>query len=416
MNIPVQISKTQKFATPICTALIAGGGIGGLSAALALGRAGCEVKLFEKAAAFSEVGAGIQLGPNVTRLLHGWGLEAALAHVAAFPAELRVRSAQKGGELGALSLGKTALHRYGAPYATVHRADLLALVLGAVQRQTGAQLQLDCALNTFSQSVDGVSVASVSANSGAPADVSGDLLVAADGLWSPIRQWLLNDGSPRATGHLAYRALVEQSKLPQGLRSPHVTVWLGTKLHVVQYPVRGGDWLNVVVIIEAPAGAPFDVESTSWDQAAPVTGLQAALSDTCTALQDLVNAIPEWRLWALHDRPPMAGAHEHGRDRVVLLGDAAHPMRPYLAQGAGMAIEDAAVLAGQLSGLPAADIPASVARFADSRWRRNARVQGRAIRNGQIFHASGSIRVARDLAMQLLGERLLDLPWLYRGI
>ena len=391
------------------TALIAGGGIGGLAAAFALGRAGWGVQLFERAAEFSEVGAGIQMGPNVTRVLSGWGLTEALNQVAAFPSHLQVRNASSGRELGVLPLGDTTRQRYGAPYATIHRADILGLLLTAVQQQATTKLRLDSELAGYIQNEQRVLVRPREG-----ASIEGDLLVGADGLWSPVRQWLLNDGMPRVTGHLAYRALVSQAALPQTLRSQHVTVWLGPRLHVVQYPVRRGEWLNVVAIVHDEGGKAAS-DATNWDQNATVAGLRTSLAGTCSALQDLINAMTGWRLWALCDRNPMAGAHEHGAGRVVLIGDAAHPMRPYLAQGAGMAIEDAAELERVMSSQPGVDnVPTALGQFAHARWQRNARVQARSIRNGEIFHASGLVRWGRDVSLGLLGKRLLDLPWLYR--
>lgn len=375
-----------------------------MAAALACSRAGWNVRVYERAAALSEVGAGVQIGPNVTRLLHGWGLQDALAAVAAFPQHLEVRDALSARELGRLTLGTDMQQRYGAPYATLHRADLLALLHTAVQ-QTPTQLQLDHGLQHFSQNASGVA-----ARGSTTEEIRGDALVGADGLWSPVRQWLLHDGPPRSTGHLAYRALVRQADLPHGLRSQHVTAWLGPNLHVVQYPVCSGDWLNVVAIVHGQL-PPQHNSLEHWDHSANAADLRASLAGVCNPLQDLLQAVPSWRLWVLCDRPPMSGAHQHAQGRVALLGDAAHPMRPYLAQGAGMAIEDAAVLASALQ--PGADVPAALAHYARQRWQRNARVQARAIRNGRIFHASGLVRWGRDRAMQLGGERLLDLPWLY---
>jgi salicylate hydroxylase len=197
------------------------------------------------------------------------------------------------------------------------------------------------------------------------------------------------------------------------LRSQHVTAWLGPKLHVVQYPVRGGEWLNVVAIVHGRIAGDL----ADWNHNANAADLQRHLSASCAPLKDLIHAIAAWRLWGLSIRPPMQGAHQQARGRVALLGDAAHPMLPYLAQGAGMAIEDADALARVLAFAPYAssDVPALLARYAAQRWQRNARVQARAIRNGQVFHATGPVRWGRDAAMKLLGERLLDVPWLYGG-
>ncbi len=381
---------------------IAGGGIGGLAAALALARAGQQVALFEKATAFSEIGAGIQLGPNVTRILQGWGLLEAVRRVATAPDRLQVRSATTGGVLGELRLGETMAARYGAPYLTLHRADLHAVLLGAVQ-QTEAVLHTDCAVQSFQQTPQMVSVKTHAGTQ------NFDVLVGADGLWSNTRQQLLGDGAPRRTGHLAYRALIRQADLPERLRSQSVTAWLGPKMHAVLYPVRGGEWLNVVTFVHGDVPGDFE----NWDHTANAADLGIHLTDACPQLQDMVKAAPAWRLWIMHDRPPMQGAHQMAQGRVALLGDAAHPMRPYLAQGAGMAIEDAAELGSLLGAVKPVDAPAALQHYAANRRQRNARVQARALRNGQIFHATGPMRWGRDVAMKLMRERLLDLPWLY---
>lgn len=393
--------------------LIAGGGIGGLSAALACSIGGNDVRLFERSPEFAEVGAGIQLGPNAVKLLHGWGQADALRSVAAFPDSLEVRSAVTGGALGRLTLGKSAVQRYGYPYATVHRADLHGLLLAALKPYPQTTLGCNMGLDKFLQDADGVTL---HLSAGGP--VRGEVLVGADGLWSRVRSQLLNDGPPIATGHLAYRALIPQASLPPALRSGCIVAWVGPKLHVVQYPVRGGEWLNVVGIVHGRVDGSLD----NWNHAANASTLRVALAGMCSPLQNLIQAIDSWRLWALCRRAPMHGAYEQAKGRVALLGDAAHPMLPYLAQGAGMAIEDAAELGRCLGQSPQADavfdphsdIKSRLQRYAQARWQRNARVQARALLNGQIFHASGLVRWGRDLSMKWGGERVLDLPWLYR--
>ncbi|WP_426147493.1 FAD-dependent monooxygenase [Polaromonas sp. DSR2-3-2] len=410
-------------------ALIAGGGIGGLAATLAASRAGWDVRLYERAPAFSEVGAGVQLGPNVVRVLNGWGLQGALGRVAAFPDSLLVRDAVSGHELGALPLGKRALEKYGAPYLTLHRADLHALLLQAVRARDHVWLNLNSPVASYADSGREVTLQTQPAAAATPGlhpvpgasllEVEGEALIGADGLWSRVRQLMLNDAPPRVTGHLAYRAMLPQTSLPARLRSQQVTVWLGPRLHVVHYPVRGGEWLNVVAIVHGQVAGDLQ----SWDHHANGADLQQALGHMAKLLQDLIQAVtdggnrtgPSWRLWPLSDRPPMTSAHQQASGRVALLGDAAHPMRPYLAQGAGMAIEDAAELGSALALAldPAFDVSTVLQRYARNRWERNARVQARSLRNGQIFHAQGPLRWARDASMKLLGEKLLDMPWLY---
>ncbi len=408
--------------------LVAGAGIGGLAAALACSRAGHQVQVFEKSAALAEVGAGIQLGPNVTRILHHWGLASALQDVASFPDCLQIRDAQGGQLLGQLRLGQTIEARYGAPYATVHRADLQQLLADTLLENHGVLPAFGHAVAGFKQDEQSAQLQLTTAGGHNPFS-QGDLLVGADGLWSSIRQGLLGDGPPQATGHVAYRCLIRQADLSLALRAAlntqGVVVWLGPRLHVVHYPVRGGDWLNVVVIRENPSGwtssdwsLPAPADELGWAKEALHTQLQDFLAAS-DALNPAANPGPgsepstSWRKWNLFTRPPLHAAQAHGFGRVALLGDAAHPMLPYLAQGAGMAIEDAQALADALSRV--SDVPSQVEQFAQARWQRNARVQRRAIRNGQIFHASGLVRWGRDLSMRLGGESLLDLPWLYGG-
>ena len=387
--------------------LIAGGGIGGLAAALACSRAGHAVQLFERAPAFAEIGAGIQLGPNVTQILHGWGLQKALEAVAAYPGRLQARDAMSGKTLGELRLGDTALARYGAPYATVHRADLHSLLANAVTTDSGVDVKLDTTIDGYQQQITNITATTVRGE-----QLTGDVLIGADGLHSRVRQQMLNDGAPQPTIYRAYRALIAQSSLPAALRSSSVTAWLGPQMHVVHYPVHGGEWLNVVAFIQASSSTVAS-QVDDWDQAASTTTLQAAMRGTCQPLGDLIQAIDIWRAWPVCHRPPMQGPHEQARGHVALLGDAAHPMLPYLAQGAGMAIEDAQAL-GHFLGDNAGAADALQA-YANARWQRNARVQQRAIRNEQIFHATGLLALGRNLSMKLLGERLMDLPWLYDG-
>jgi salicylate hydroxylase len=395
--------------------VISGGGIGGLASALASARAGWKVDLLEQSQVFGEVGAGIQLGPNVVRLLQAWGLDAALRRVAAYPQHLEVRNALTTERLGVLPLGKIMEQRYGAPYVSIARADMHTLLLEAVVAQGAVDLHLDSRVIGIAQDAQRVRVETVQDQV-----FEAPLLIGADGLWSQVRKHVVEgDIAPRVTGHLAFRAMLAQSELPVALRSQVVTAWMGPDFHAVHYPVRGGEWLNVVCIVHGQvAGDP-----QSWDHSANALELRSRMALARGALHDLVHAIDHWRLWPLTDRPPMASAAEHFRGRIALLGDAAHPMRPYLAQGAGMAIEDAAALATCLADVPdapdSADAPEEVEqalwRYAQLRWQRNARVQARAIRNGEIYHLKGYRQVGRDLALKLLGAKLMDVPWLYNG-
>lgn len=398
------------------TLLVAGGGIAGMAVGFAAVRAGWATKIFERAAKFSEVGAGVQLGPNVTRILQAWGLGDALTQVAAFPEGLHARSMTSGEVLATLPV-KDAASTYGAPYVTIHRADLHGLLLQAAVRE-GVQVHSDAVVQKVTQSVD-EAVFDVMQHAQFQQH-NAAVAVAADGVWSPLRQQLLGDGLPTFTGHIAYRALVAQADLPAHLRSQDVSVWMGSQAHVVSYPVRGGEYLNVVCLAE---GRLLDDDANNlqalqtWNaqktEAQTLAELHHALRGACTKLIDLMAACSDWRLWPLCGRPAMQGAHQHALGRLALVGDAAHPMLPYLAQGAGMAMEDAYELAAQLLGATAANAPDRLQQFAHARWQRNARVQSRAVRNGQIFHATGAMRVGRDMGLRLMGARLMDVPWLY---
>lgn len=385
--------------------LIAGGGIGGLAAATAAARAGWAVCLFEQAAAFTETGAGLQLGPNAGRVLASWGLEGPLDAVASRPACIRACDAASGEELACLPLADFAA-RYGSPYRTVHRADLHALLLKSAAAE-GAALHASTRIERVEALAD---VVRLHCSQGPARE--GDALAGADGLWSSVRALLRPHEAPRFTGDLAFRALVAQQDLPAALRSGEITVWLAPGLHVVAYPLRDRHWLNVVVV----TGGAAPQAAMGWDHAADTDAMQSALAGACAQLRALVDAMPSWRMWPVHETPHLAGADGMARGRVALLGDAAHPMRPYLAQGAGMALEDAAELARMLAMARDADLPVDSAlrRYALHRWERCAQVQARSRRNAVIFHASGPLRLARDAAMRIAGARLLDNPWLYR--
>lgn len=389
--------------------LVAGGGIAGLAAAVAARRAGWEARVFEQAPTFSEIGAGIQLGPNATRILHEWELLAGdgeLARLAFAPPRLRVRDGADGRELAQLELGTAIARRYGAPYLTVHRADLHAALLAAA-REAGTRLHPDCRVQVAEERADAVAL-----RTGRTSGVEGDALAVADGVWSALRGQVLDDGPPQSTGHLAYRGLVRQQDLPVSLRSEEVTAWLAPRMHLVTYPVRGGEWLNAVCVVQGTQpGDPRD-----WDHAASRKQLDAALGPVCNEIRERIASLPDWRLWVLHARAPVASADQLARGRIALVGDAGHPMRPYLAQGAGMAVEDARELQRVLSVADGRvlDVPTLLRRYALNRWERVAKVQERSERNGTVFHATGPLRVARNAALRSLGAKLLDQPWLYR--
>lgn len=395
--------------------IVAGAGIGGLACALALARVGVRSVLLEQAAAFGEVGAGLQLGPNAVRVLSEWGLLDALHACAVYPEALRVRDAHSAKQLGHLRLGAMCLARYQQHYATLHRADLHQLLMVALRNRPEVQWRLGARLASYDTTASGVQVTLESGEV-----VTGDALIGCDGLWSRVRaQMQPSRRAPRATGHLAYRGMVHVADLRAPLRANVVTAWLGPRLHVVHYPVKQGDMVNVVAVVEG-ALLPGRDDPQQWAHEARAADLRQALGPACDDLMAMVAAVPAWTMWPLHELEPLRGAQEQAQGRVALLGDAAHPMRPYLAQGAAMALEDAWTLGRVLrTSAPAAardiDWPAQLVRYAQTRWQRNARVQQLSRRNGTIFHAQGPLRWARNGAMGLMGERLLDNDWLYSG-
>ena len=390
--------------------IIVGGGIGGLAAALACGQAGARPQVLERAATFSEVGAGIQMGPNVTRTLHAWGLAEDLKEIGFVPRKLDAKDTQTGQIIGTLRLGQRSLDTYGAPYFTVHRADLHRVFLKKIMSSGQAELRLDSEVQGLQQNADGIQISGTNLPATLTELSKSAAMVGADGLWSKTRQFVVPPTAPRVTGLLAYRALVPMQSIPEKLRLQDVNVWVGPRVHAVLYPVKCGEYLNLVVVVQGPPPASLD----DWDHAGNKQDLEAAMGPIHADLRNMLAAVPAWRLWPLCDRPPLQGPHEMAKGRIALLGDAAHPMRPFLAQGAGMAIEDAAELARSWA---RADLQVEdrLQMYAQARWARNAQVQQRSIRNGQIFHLQGPLRWGRNAAMKLMGEPLMDVPWLYAG-
>ena len=390
--------------------IIVGGGIGGLAAALACGQAGARPQVLERAATFSEVGAGIQMGPNVTRTLNAWGLAKDLQEIGFVPRKLDAKDIQTGQIIGTLRLGQRSLDTYGAPYYTVHRADLHRVLLKKIMSSGQAELRLDSEVQGLQQNADGIQISGANLPASLTETSQSAAMVVADGLWSKTRQFVVPTTAPRVTGLSAYRALVPMQSIPEKLRLQDVNVWVGPRVHAVLYPVKCGEFLNLVVVVQGPPPASLD----DWDHAGNNQDLEAAMGPIHANLRKLLEAVPAWRLWPLCDRPPIKGPHEMAKGRIALLGDAAHPMRPFLAQGAGMAIEDAAELARSWA---RADLQVEdrLQMYAQARWARNAKVQQRSIRNGQIFHLQGPLRWGRNAAMKLMGEPLMDIPWLYAG-
>jgi salicylate hydroxylase len=382
--------------------IIAGAGIGGLTAALALARAGFGVTVLEAAPRLEEIGAGVQLSPNATRVLFGLGLASALERYAVAPEALRIMNARSGREIAAGPLGRRAAERYGAPFLVVHRSDLQRVLLEAVGAEPAADLRLGVRVVEFARRGEQILVMVRGAN--ATLQFAGDALIGADGLWSRVRERLGLTIRPQFCGQAAWRALAPASAIGPALRAPATTLWLGPDAHVVHYPVRAGALINIVAIVRE------DWEAEGWSTPGDPALLRARVTRWAAPLRDLI-AIPDaWNKWALHDHPPLP---QWGTGPVTLLGDAAHAMRPFLAQGAAMAIEDAAVLARALAA--SQDISAGLRAYEQARRPRTARLQREAARTGRRYAMKGPLAAVRNLVLARMGgEKLLRrYDWIY---
>jgi 2-polyprenyl-6-methoxyphenol hydroxylase-like FAD-dependent oxidoreductase len=387
------------------TVIVAGAGIGGLTAALAIARHGLHVTVFDQAQRLEEIGAGIQLSPNASRILIALGLGEQLRRHVVAPEELRIMNARTARVLARAPLGAVAEKRYGAPYWVIHRGDLQAILIDAVRVHPGIVLNLGARVEDFALNENGVTVFARSAQH--RVEDRGVALVAADGLWSSLRRRLGHRREPRFARRTAWRALARADALMPELRAPAVNLWFGTRAHLVHYPVRGGSLINVVAIVRD------DWREPGWSAPGERAEILARYrTPMWSAVPRAILAAPEhWQKWALYDRPPLA---RWGKGAVTLLGDAAHPMLPYLAQGAAMAIEDAAVLAQRLA--DARDDPAgAMRRYERQRRERAARAQRAARRNGIVYQLGGPGAFLRTLALTAIGgERLLArYDWLY---
>ncbi len=383
--------------------IIAGAGIGGLSAALMLAQSGFRVTLLEQAGQLSEAGAGIQLSPNATRILIALGLGERLRADAFVPEAIAIKTAA-GSKLARIPLGEEAEHRFSAPYWAIHRADLQAALLDAVRANPDIVLRLGTKVEDFIEHTKGLSVA---CRQGVlAADEQGIALIGADGLWSAVRV-RLGQFEPEFRKRTAWRALIPTDAVEEEFRTPEVQLWLGRKAHVVHYPVKSGKLINVVAIVNDKWAQP------GWSADGAREELLAHFSAWSWALpvREFL-AVPErWQKWALHDLAPL---EQWGKGRVTLLGDAAHPMLPFLAQGAAMAIEDAAVLADSLASMP--DEPAAaLRRYERARRKRTARVQKAARGNGRVYHLTAAESVFRNLFLRLASGKMLlrRYDWLY---
>ena len=384
--------------------LIAGGGIGGLTTAIALGRKDIDSQVLERSAFDNEAGAGIQLGPNATRILGPLGVLDVLMPKTFRPEAVWLFDGLSGKKLATVPLGDTAERRYGAPYLTAHRADLHEALRAAAANARHVTLTPNFTVASIEDG-GGITVASLDGPS-----VQGSALVGADGIWSTVRKWIAPEASLSFTGATAFRSLLPLGSLTSPFSEPIVGLWLGPRTHLVHYPVRSGEALNVVAVTETGR------KEEGWNRSVETETVRANFTRWCETAQGLLEFAPSWRAWSLFSLSALPQWH---RGPITLLGDAAHPVLPYLAQGAALAIEDAATLADHLDaarGSPGAAFQA----YERVRGVRADRVRRTSQRLGRAYHIGdaglgGMARIARNAILGLRGAdaTLRGFDWLY---
>jgi len=361
--------------------VIAGGGIGGLATALALARKGVPSEVFEQAEEFKEVGAGLQVGPNAFRVFETLGLTAEISRLATFPESLTLRDAVTTEKIVELPVREGFRQRFGFPYGLMHRADLHQVLLAACRRSGLVKLLTNSKCTAFQDDGDKVRVRLADGT-----ERIGSALVGADGLWSMVRQAIVGDGEPRLAGHICYRAIVPMDRVPQEMRQNAMGLWVGPKMHMVLWPMRQGAFCNVTVVFHSNR---FE---EGWDTYGDPDELRERIAETHPQVRDFVETVEGWRMYVLRDREPV---RNWSRGRVTLLGDAAHPMLQYLAQGACMAMEDAVCLAEQVARHDG-DHEAAFQDYQQQRYLRTARVQLTARLYGFVYHASDATADLRN--------------------
>jgi len=383
--------------------LIAGGGIGGLAAAVGLAQKGFRCIVLEKAPKLGEIGAGIQLGPNAFHAFDYLGVGDTARKMAVYIEQLRLMDAVTAEEITHIDLGPAFRARFGNPYAVVHRGDLHGVFLKACRDNELIELRVKSEVVGYDQAG-----ASVTAQLASGETVTGALLIGADGLWSNVRRQVVGDGPPRVSGHTTYRSVIPTEQMPEDLRWNAATLWAGPKCHIVHYPLSDWKLFNLVVTCHNDAPEPVAGKPVSREQV--IEGFRHVHARG----QNIIQHGTDWRLWVLCDRDPV----EKWTDgRVALLGDAAHPMLQYTAQGACMALEDAVCLAHMLDAHPS-EYETALERYREQRLVRAARVQllSRAI-GEHIYHPAGAHAVVRNAIMgaKRSEDYYNDLAWLYGG-
>lgn len=379
---------------------IAGAGIGGLSTALALARHGIQSTLFERRIDPSEAGAGIQLSPNATGVLARLGVLDAVRSVAAEPDALCIHDGRSGRVLARFPLGDWMRTRHGAQYLTLHRQDLHHALLAAANSDARISKVYGRAVAGFENHAT-----RVDARLSDGQMFSADALIAADGLWSQLRQQVVHCDVPQAINKCAYRAVVPRSAMPSQLASNDVHIWLAPGAHVVHYPVKRGEETAIVVVIDGDNGA------NGWNRAASVDSLAGSpVEQLANTVRAMILSSPAWSMWRLHTLQPLLRWFD---GRVALLGDAAHPVLPFFAQGGGLAVEDAEVLANCLA--EGGALEDCLRDYEQRRRLRAQRVTEVSIRNGRIYHMAGATAQARNAVLASVPASLMmrRYDWLY---
>jgi 3-hydroxybenzoate 6-monooxygenase len=387
---------------PADRVVIAGGGIGGLATAIGLAQAGQSVLVLEKASAFGEIGAGIQLGPNAFHAFDALGVGDALRKMAVYIENLRLMDALSGDEIARIPLGDDFRSYMGNPYAVVHRGELHGVFLKACQEHDLVELETGSEVVAYDQNDDTVWACLADGRR-----ISGQALIGADGLWSKIRTQLVNDGPPRVSGHTTYRSVIPIEDMPDDLQWNAATLWAGPKCHIVHYPLSGWKSFNLVVTYHNDATSPIAGEPVTHDE------VRQGFEQVHAKARQIIDKGQEWKRWVLCDRnPTMTWADGH----VALLGDAAHPMLQYFAQGACMAMEDAVSVVNALTA-PESHVPDALKAYQADRTLRTARVQLQSREIGDhIYHPTGAHATLRNSIMSEKSPsdwyKLLE--WLYR--
>lgn len=381
--------------------LIAGGGIGGLATAVGLAQKGLASIVLEKAARLGEIGAGIQLGPNAFHAFDYLGVGDTARRMAVYIDSLRLMDALSGEEITRIPLDGLFRKRMGNPYAVVHRGELHGVFLQACKASDLIELRTHCDVKRYEQ--DGSSVTAILSSG---ERVRGRALIGADGLWSNVRAQLAADGPPRVSGHTTYRSVIPVEDMPEDLRWNAATLWAGPKCHIVHYPLSGWKLFNLVVTYHNDADRPVAGKPVSHDE------VRRGFEHVNPVARQIIDRGTDWRLWVLCDREPITDWVD---GRVALLGDAAHPMLQYFAQGACMAMEDAVCLSSEME-LQAGDIETALRNYRDRRYLRTSKVQLMSREIGtHIYHPDGAHAALRNRIMGSKTEAdwCDTIEWLY---